>query len=29
VRPDAFMPKTIEPDAVREQLAAFVGSPSA
>ena len=29
VRPDAFMPKTIEPDAVREQLAAFVGSQPA
>jgi CheY-like chemotaxis protein len=26
VRPDAFMPKTIEPKAVREQLAAFVES---
>ena len=26
VRPDAFMPKTIEPKAVREQLAAFVAS---
>lgn len=24
VRPDAFMPKTIAPEAVREQLAAFV-----
>ena len=26
VRPDAFMPKTIEPKAVREQLATFVES---
>jgi CheY-like chemotaxis protein len=26
VRPDGFMPKTIEPKAVREQLAAFVAS---
>ena len=26
VRPDGFMPKTIEPKAVREQLAAFVPS---
>lgn len=29
VRPDAFMPKTIEPDAVRKQLAVFVESKSA
>ena len=26
VRPDAFMPKTIAPEAVRQQLAAFVAS---
>ena len=29
VRPDAFMPKTIEPEAVRKQLAVFVESKSA
>ena len=29
VRPDAFMPKTIEPEAVRKQLAAFLESTPA
>ena len=29
VRPDAFMPKTIEPETIRTQLATFVGSRSA